>query len=119
MLESEAGDILHVGRAFKGGVKCTSEYLDTLEVVGIKNVRIRGVSHMPDFYEKSRVYTGCLRMAIEDAGYNVTMRLNEATPDAVYFATTARYFIVGVGGYSRFMGNMVEGNGGKVYGRRF
>ena len=36
LLESEVGDILHVGRAFKGGVKCALEYLDTLEVVCIK-----------------------------------------------------------------------------------
>jgi len=113
------GDPAH-NRNFKNGIKSIGEYLDTLESTSLNKVRIRGGSHKFKYYRNSCVYSMCLKQAIEEAGYEVTMVLNGVSPDEdFYYAARARHLIVSVGGYSRLMGQMVERHGGTVHGRQF
>mmetsp|Transcript_15137 Transcript_15137/g.30546 ORF Transcript_15137/g.30546 Transcript_15137/m.30546 type:complete len:368 (+) Transcript_15137:3013-4116(+) len=113
------GDPAH-NKNFKNGIKSIGEYLDTLESSSLRKVRIRGGSHMFKYYRKSCVYSMCIKQAMEEAGYDVTMVLNGVSPDEdFYYGARARHLIVSVGGYSRLMGQMVERYGGTVHGRQF
>ena len=105
---------------FKNSIRSVYEYLANIEESGATKVAIRGGSHFPDLYKKSRVYAGCMKRALEASGYEVTMVLDGSDPDRdFYFMSSARKFIVGIGGYSRLIGHVVRSNNGTVYGRVF
>jgi len=110
---------------FRNSIKSISEYLDNLQANKKTNnstkVSIRGGSHKPDFYRKSRVYGHCLKTAIEYAGYELMeYKIDGGNPDSdFYYMSHAKTYIATVGGYSRLIGKMVEHFGGRVIGRTF
>jgi hypothetical protein len=107
-------------RNFKTAIKSVHEYISNIQESGLHKVVIRGGSHMPERYKKSRVYSECLKEAIENAGYHVSMEVEGNTPDSdFYFMSRAKTIIVSTGGYSRLMGKMVKKGGGTVVGRTF
>ena len=101
-------------------IKSVYEYLDNIEESNSTQVILIGGSHKPKKYKKSRVYAGCLERALTYAGKNVTVQIDGGDADQdFYFMSFAKKVVVSVGGFSRLIGQMVEFNGGKVYGRQF
>ena len=110
--------------AFKNSIKSAYEYIADIVNSGRKQVVIRGGTHNPQFYRKSRVYSECLEEVIVAAGYyydyNVSLQLLEGTPEQdFYYMSHARQLVVGVGGFSRIIGKMVKYHGGTIIGRTF
>jgi hypothetical protein len=70
---------------FKTAIKSIHEYLTDIQESGLDKVVIRGGSHKTKFYENSRVYAGCLKEAIGNAGYHVSMEVEGNTPDQDFF----------------------------------
>jgi len=73
------------GTGWANTIKSVYEILDAVEKSKSRKVSIVGGSHFPHQYEKSRVYAGCVKRAIQrhqqqvgggDEGYNVTMRID-------------------------------------------
>lgn len=109
-------------RSFSGlhAIKSLYEFLTNIVTSQATKVVIRGGSQWPDMYQKSKTYAYCLQEAIEEAGYDVTINLDEGNADAdFYFMVHARKMIVSVGGFSRYIGHLVLRGGGIVYGRVF
>jgi hypothetical protein len=105
---------------FKNSIKSVSEILTNIQESGLSKVSLRGGSHKPELYVKSRVYAGCLKQAIQQAGYRVKMSLDHTTPDQdFYYMSHASHFVVSTGGYSRLIGQLVEHRGGTIVGRNF
>jgi hypothetical protein len=106
---------------FRNSIKPISEYLDNLQTNNSTKVSIRGGSHKPKFYRKSRVYGHCLKTAIEYAGYDlIQYEIDSGNPDYdFYYMSHAKTYISTVGGYSRLIGKMVKHLGGRVIGRTF
>jgi hypothetical protein len=107
-------------KTFKTAIKSVHEYISNIQESGLHKVVIRGGAHKPNEYKKSRVYAECLKEAIENAGYHVSMEVEGNTPDSdFYYMSRAKTIIVSTGGYSRLMGQMVKKGGGTVVGRTF
>jgi hypothetical protein len=105
---------------FKTAIKSIREYLANIQESGLDKVVIRGGTHKTKYYEKSRVYAGCLKEAIGNAGYHVSMEVEGNTPDQdFYYMSHATKVIVSTGGYSRLIGRMAERGGGIIVGRTF
>jgi len=116
---SKGGDPSH-HKNFASAIKSVNEYLDNIAESGLQKVSIRGGSHDPFMYSKSRVYAGCLKRAIEIAGYEVSMELDSGNPDQdFYYMSFANKIVVSTGGYSRIIGNLVKERGGEIIGRTF
>jgi hypothetical protein len=112
-------DPRHAG-SFLTAIKSVHEYLANIQESGLHKVVIRGGSHKARFYKKSRVYAGCLKEAIENAGYHVSMEVEGNNPDHdFYYMSHATKVIVSTGGYSRLIGKMVEKGGGIIVGSTF
>ena len=61
-------------------------------------------------------YVKLVRDLFSDHGYQVSQRINCATPDEdIVFMASHKYFITGGGGYSQLVGKMVQNNGGQVF----
>merc|ERR1712129_477495 len=61
-------------------------------------------------------YVKLVRDLFLDHGYQVSQRINCATPDEdIVFMASYKYFITGGGGYSQLVGKMVQNNGGQVF----
>jgi hypothetical protein len=106
--------------SFKTAIKSIHEYLADIQKSGLHKVVIRGGSHQKKYYQKSRVYAGCLKEAIENAGYHVSMEVEGNTPDQdFYYMSHATKVVVSTGGYSRLIGRMVKKGGGIIVGRTF
>lgn len=108
--------------SFKNGIKSAHEYIADIVKSGYKKVVIRGGAHWPQYYRKSRIYAVCLKEAITEAGYyhgfNVSMSLEGNSPDQdFYYLCHAKQIIVGVGGFSRLIGQIVSHYGGTIVGR--
>ena len=105
---------------YKSAIKSADEYLDNIAESGLPKVTIRGGSHRRYEYKKSRVYAGCLKRAIETAGYGVKMELDSGNPDAdFYYMSFGRKIVVSTGGFSRIIGELVQLGGGEIIGRKF
>merc|ERR1719498_43149 len=60
-------------------------------------------------------YVGLLQRFLEQNGFRVFTRINCGSPDQDFiFMSSASLFIQGCGSYSRYVGRMVERNGGKI-----
>jgi hypothetical protein len=106
--------------SFLTAIKSIHEYLANIQESGLHKVVIRGGSHTRKHYKKSRTYAGCLKEAIENAGYHVSMEVEGNTPDHdFYYMSHATKVIVSTGGYSRLIGKMVKKGGGIIVGRTF
>lgn len=72
---------------FKGmhGIKSLYELMTNIHASGAKKVVIRGGSLYPNQYVKSKTYAYCLQEAIEEAGYEVSMNIDEGNADADFF----------------------------------
>eukprot|EP00934_Nitzschia_sp_Nitz4_P006046 Nitzschia sp. Nitz4//scaffold25_size161228//126864//128873//NITZ4_002452-RA/size161228-processed-gene-0.169-mRNA-1//1//CDS//3329544652//6036//frame0 len=101
--------------AYQSAIKSIEEYLTDIESSGLSQILIRGGSHDPNFYAKSRVYATCLNRAIVTAGYDsATMKVEGDDPDHdFYFISHAKHLIVSTGGYSRLMGEFAKRYGGE------
>jgi len=116
---SKGANPAHVAN-FKSAIKSVNEYLDTISTSGLQKVSIRGGSHKAQRYKKSRVYAGCMKRAIQTAGYVVRMEVDSRNPDAdFYYMAFAKKIVVSTGGFSRIVGKMVELGGGEIIGRQF
>lgn len=117
---AQGGDPWHTN-TYKSAIKSINEYLSDIESSGLSKIVIRGGSHDPHYYKKSRIYAGCLFRAIRAAGHNsAEMELEGMDPDHdFYFMGYAKNFIVSSGGFSRLMGTMVKRHGGRIVGREF
>jgi len=117
---AQGGDPWHTN-TYKSAIKSIDEYLSDIESSGLSKIVIRGGSHDPNYYKKSRIYAGCLYRAIETAGYtSATIDLEGMDPDHdFYFMGYAHHFSVSSGGFSRLMGTMVKRHGGRMLGREF
>jgi hypothetical protein len=105
---------------FQFSIKSAHEVLENVQASGLLKVSIRGGSHIPEYYAKSRVYAGCLKRAIQQAGYQVKMSLDHTTPDQdFYYMSHASKIVVSTGGYSRLIGRLVQKRGGTIVGRTF
>lgn len=101
-------------------IKSFYEFLDNIEESNTSKVMIIGGSHVPQRYKKSRVYAGCLKKALVEAGKDVTMELDGGNADKdFYMMSHAKKIVVTMGGYSKLIGQLVEYYGGTVYGRQF
>ena len=103
-------------------IKPLWEFLVNVYESGSKRVEIRGGSHMPDQYLRSRVYANCLHRALQKGlgGERVTMSIEGNHPDEDFFYIShAQKIVVSAGGYSNIMGRLVERRGGTVLGRSF
>jgi len=99
-------------------VKSLYELLTNVVESKQPKVIIRGGSHKPDYYIKSKTYSYCLKEAVEEAGFTVEMNLEEGNADKdFFFLTRAQHIIVTLGGFSRYVGYMVQRRGGVVHGR--
>lgn len=102
------------------GIKSISMYLSLLRDLGQRNVFLRGGAHSPKPYPKSKIYTRCLIMALEAAGFSTEGSDLEGrhNPDQdFYYMSHARQFVPGTGGYSMIIAKMVNRLGGKVINR--
>jgi hypothetical protein len=125
--KSTVADMLAVGGdpwhtdTYKSAIKRIDEYLSDIEASGLSKIVIRGGSHDPNYYEKSRVYAGCLSRAIQSAGYtSLSTQLEGSDPDHdFYFIGWAKHLSVSSGGFSRLMGTMAKRHGGRMVGREF
>jgi hypothetical protein len=109
-----------VNSFYHKGIKSVEEYLSTIRESGLKKVVLRGGSHFPKVYPKSRIYTKCLTEAIQQAGYAITSVQfdGEDNPDQDFFYMShARHFVQATGGYSRLIAHMVKHYGGTILGR--
>lgn len=115
----KGGDPWHIA-AYQSAIKSIHEYLSDIASTAASEIIIRGGSHDPNYYYKSRLYAGCLHRAILAAGYNATISLEGMDPDHdFFFMSHAKQIIVSAGGYSRLMGTFAKRNGGRVVGREF
>jgi hypothetical protein len=114
------GDPWHTS-TYKSAIKSIEEYLSDIASSGLTKLEIRGGSHDPHFYQKSRLYAGCLARAIQTAGYtNVNIQLEGSDPDHdFYFIGHAKHLSVSSGGFSRLLGTMAKRHGGRIVGREF
>ena len=70
---------------------------------------MRDKSHLT----QSAKFVGLLKDFLKGKGFIVRVRVNCGTPDEDFlFMSTARYFILGGGGFSRLAATMVRLNGG-------
>lgn len=117
---ASGGDPWHTP-TYKSAIKSINEYLSDIESSGLTKIEIRGGSHDPNFYQKSRIYAGCLYRAIQAAGYtNVNIQLEGSDPDHdFYFIGYAKHLSVSSGGFSRLIGTMAKRHGGRMVGREF
>lgn len=117
---AKGGDPWHTD-TYKNAIKSISEYLADIEQSGLRDIVIRGGSHDPNYFRKSRVYAGCLFRAILQAGYtSATMNLEGNTPDHdFYYIGYAKFLSVSSGGFSRLMGTMAKRHGAEMVGREF
>ena len=91
------------------------DYLDIMKDYPGYKLIIVGGSHKPYFYKKSRVYSNCLQRGLAKAGINVEMQLDNRDADKDFFYMNyAKKYIMSTGGFSRYIGEMVERHGGKV-----
>ena len=103
-----------------GAIKSVYEILTEISLSNLTKVVVRGGSHWPDAYRKSRIYSDCLYQAATKAGYEASINVKEVDADAdFYFLSHARHIITSVGGYSRYVGHAVLRRGGILYGRYF
>ncbi len=114
------GDPWHTD-TYKSAIKSIDEYLSDIDSSGLSKIEIRGGSHDPNFYQKSRIYAGCLYRAIQMAGYSrVNMQIEGSDPDHDFFYIGyAKHLSVSSGGFSRLMGTMAKRHGGRMVGREF
>jgi len=113
------------GRNTPREIKSVYEYLANIvesRVPTDPGVMLRGGSHFPQYYVKSKTYAYCLEEAISKAGYRVHLEMDVGASNAdydFYFLSHAKKIIVGTGGFSRFIGHFVLRHGGIVFGRMF
>ena len=82
-------------KKFLNSIKSIHELLDNIHSSKAKTVHIVGGTHRKEYWQKSRIYAGCLHRAIETAGYNVTMRLEGTHPDVdFYYISHASQLVV-------------------------
>lgn len=120
MLKNGATTRHGANSVYLDGIKSVAEYLATIRESGLTKVVLRGGSHIPYKYPKSRVFTACLAKAIRKAGYDITSLQvdGEANPDQdFYYMAHAKHFVMASGGYSRFIARIVLHSGGRVVGR--
>ena len=117
---TSGGDPWHTS-TYKSAIKSIDEYLSDIEASGLTKIEIRGGSHDPNLYHKSRIYSGCLYRAIQTASYtNVNIQLEGTDPDHdFYFMGYAKHLSVSSGGFSRLIGTMAKRHGGRMVGREF
>ena len=115
----KGGNPAHVP-SFKDGIKSLQEYYDSIQQANASKVMLVGGSHFPGAH-RSRLYAGCLQMGLRQMGVpEVTLEMESGDPDKDFFLmASARKVSVAAGGYSRLIGNLVEFQGGKVFGREF
>ena len=109
--------------AYKSAIKSISEYLNDIESAdGVTDIAIRGGSHDPNYFHKSKLYAGCLQQAIKRAGYPIasTSTIEGGNPDKdFFFISSAKLLSVSTGGFSRLMGTLSQRHGGRIVGRQF
>lgn len=117
---ARGGDPWHTD-TYKSAIKSIDEYLSDIESSGLSKIVVRGGSHDPNHYQKSRVYAGCLTRAIQNAGYtSISIKLEGSDPDHdFYYIGWAKHLSVSSGGFSRLMGTMAKRHGGRMVGREF
>jgi hypothetical protein len=93
----------HDHSSFKRSIKSVYEYLSNIGKSGSTKVLvIQGGTHLQKFYEKSPMYAGCLKEAIQNSGYNLSMELEGNNPNQhFYYMSHAKRLIVSTGGYSQ------------------
>ena len=117
MLQSGADTSHGPNSYYRHGIKSIREYLRLVRRSGMKKVVLRGGSHFPKRYPKSKMFTMCLAKAIQAAGYNITniQVHGESNPDQdFYYMSHAKRFVTGTGGYSLLISKLVEQLGGVV-----
>jgi len=89
---ADAYEILRSGAepydtSFRGyrALKSLYEFMTDVFQSASSSVIIRGGSQWPNMYEKSKTYAHCIRDAMEMAGYDATMNLDEGNADADFF----------------------------------
>lgn len=93
-----------------GGSGSGSSRRPAVTIVGGSHRQHRGAK-----YRKSRIYAGCLRAAVAEAGYDVSMRLDANDPDRdFYYMANAGAFIPSLGGYSTLIARLVNYRGGRA-----
>ena len=117
----KGGDPGYPTKRFLNSIKSVHELLnDVGSVSDLKVVHIVGGTHRKEYWQKSRVYAGCIHRAMEEGGYNVTMRVEGIHPDEdFYYTSHAKQLIVSAGGFSNLMGQIAEHRGGRIIGRSF
>ena len=108
---------------FQTSIKSVYEYLHDAETVrqNISLIEIVSGSHYGQ-HEKGAIYERCIAQMLRKAGYMVHLRKSPILPhpdEDFYRMASAKYFIVGVGGFSRIIASLVRLSGGKVVGRTF
>ena len=109
--------------SFQTAIKSVYEYLHDAETIqdNISMIEIISGWHFGS-HEKGAIYEKCTAEMLRKAGYIVRVRKGSTLshPDQDFYRmASAKYFIVGVGGFSRIVAKLVRLSGGKVVGRTF
>ena len=108
---------------YRTGIKSVQELLFDAEEAAVQRIHLVGGSHRPDFEgergRKSFLYAHCLKSALSQAGYSVSLDTDSDADNAFCFMASAKKFVQSVGGYSRIIGHLVEKSGGHIFGRVF
>jgi hypothetical protein len=112
------------GGRFPNSIKSVPELLADAAVANVTTVHIVGGGcwrgSKPGDCIKSTIYAQCVFRAFEHQGYTTTLSVDgENADEDFYFMAHAKHFIETAGGFSRLASNLVERQGGTVYGRRF
>ena len=112
-------------RNYPNSIKSVPELLADAAVANVTTVHIVGggcwrFKRTKGDCIKSTIYAQCVLRAFEHQGYTTTLSMDgENADEDFYFMAHAKHFIETAGGFSRLASNLVERQGGTVYGRRF
>ena len=113
-------------KRYPNSVKSVHELLAGAAMANVTTVHIVGggcwrvMWHTRSDCIKSSIYARCLGRAFEHQGYNTTLSIDDENADRdFYFMAHAKHFIETSGGFSKLIAQLVEKQGGIVYGRRF
>jgi hypothetical protein len=125
---ADPGGTHGANRRYPNSIKSVPELLADAAMANVTTVHIVGggcwrrvwSENQHDKCIKSTIYARCVLRAFEHQGYSTTLSMDgENADEDFYFMTHAKHFIETSGGFSRLAANLVERQGGTVYGRRF
>ena len=111
------------GAAFAHAIKSLNEIYDDMRSVNLTSVSIVGGTHLAAYSgrraPKSFAYFHCIVEGLRARNVTVHTRLDMNPDQSFCYASSARYFGVGVGGFSRLIGQVVRALGIVRIGRIF